>query len=472
MKSSRCQEHAKIITMKPSCSSCTRTIVVVGLNAALQKRFVLDHGVPLIPGQVHRASRITTGIGGKGQDVAVALSCLQHMMDHDDDTDDDSKSPTTYLLQFIGIGPAGDEIVDLLERRFDVSLATTVRTAAPLRTCTSIVGLDVTTELIEPSSSITDDEFATLLATIPVTHDDDTDTTPLSSPRRMMMIAAVCFMGSLPPGCPDDAYAQIYQRICASNKCNMVEVEVEQQSSSAIPPPLCVIDSVSGLEALLAVTIPDRTMLKLNVAEFCQLVDIPRVAPTELVTAESSSSERDTTKSVVIRAIQEFRRRRRHQQPQQRGGATYVALTDGPRAAYLDDGDTLRRLPVPTALLPPITTTTTDGNNHNHKTLLFPIGAGDAVAAGLIWAWTRSTRSSGDNNSDNNNHNPTLLLNNNKTTAVVENAFSFGLAVGTASCFHEENSVFDPVVALDLYRRQRTAAAAASMVVLYRHHPS
>lgn len=47
--------------------------VIVGLNGALQKRFVLGDA-SLIPGNVHRATSIQSGVGGKGQDVAIALS--------------------------------------------------------------------------------------------------------------------------------------------------------------------------------------------------------------------------------------------------------------------------------------------------------------------------------------------------------------------------------------------------------------
>ena len=64
-----------VITMERS-SAYTSTIVI-GLNPALQRRFVLSSKTPfLTPGNVHRASEIQEGIGGKGQDVYVALHCL------------------------------------------------------------------------------------------------------------------------------------------------------------------------------------------------------------------------------------------------------------------------------------------------------------------------------------------------------------------------------------------------------------
>ena len=50
--------------------------IVIGLNGALQKRFVLPPETSLVPGNVHRAIDVQTGVGGKGQDVAITLSCL------------------------------------------------------------------------------------------------------------------------------------------------------------------------------------------------------------------------------------------------------------------------------------------------------------------------------------------------------------------------------------------------------------
>eukprot|EP00980_Cylindrotheca_fusiformis_P008179 scaffold1734_cov196-Cylindrotheca_fusiformis.AAC.1 len=51
-----------------SMKTMAATKIIVGLNGALQKRFILpDEGV-LVPGNVHRAKSVQTGVGGKGQD--------------------------------------------------------------------------------------------------------------------------------------------------------------------------------------------------------------------------------------------------------------------------------------------------------------------------------------------------------------------------------------------------------------------
>jgi fructose-1-phosphate kinase PfkB-like protein len=397
-------------------------IAVVGLNPALQKRFVLDPGVSLRPGDVHRACRpVTTGIGGKGQDVAVALSCLMKETEVGDDNDNDEAHRHIHvsLLQFVGRGAAGDEFLDLLAQRcpgLDSASSTTVRTAAALRTCTSIVAHDATTELVEPNGGIvTTDEFTALLDKIP----------QLRQNNDGSIISAVCFMGSLPPGCPDDAYAQIYQRIVEDNiMASRSSSAAPADNNADPPPPLCVVDSVVGLEALLAATIPQRTVLKLNVAEFNRLVGGP-FPPEEDNCDDETTAAGSRPERVVVRAVQEFRRH-------YKDGGCHVAVTDGPRPAYLDDGVMLLLIPVPT-LFPT-----------NNERLLFPIGAGDAVAAGLIWAWS-------NNNSNNND------------SCCLADAFSFGLACGTASCFHEENSVLDPRVVANLYVQQTPST------VLYRH---
>lgn len=53
-----------------------RSIVVVGLNGALQRTIVFKPPKGLHVGHVNRASSVGSGIGGKGQNVCVALRTL------------------------------------------------------------------------------------------------------------------------------------------------------------------------------------------------------------------------------------------------------------------------------------------------------------------------------------------------------------------------------------------------------------
>lgn len=53
-----------------------RSIVIIGLNGALQRRLVFKPPKGLKVGSVNRAASVDAGIGGKGQNVCVALRLL------------------------------------------------------------------------------------------------------------------------------------------------------------------------------------------------------------------------------------------------------------------------------------------------------------------------------------------------------------------------------------------------------------
>lgn len=326
------------------------TFLVVGLNAALQKRFVMDETM-LIPGNVHRAKMVTTGVGGKGQDVACALTVLVSCNDD------------IRLVQFLGMGSAGDTVRDVLKDRFGLSMEYTLRSSAAVRTCTSIVSADATTELVEPSGVVSEEEFEALLKSL-----EDMKIT----------ISALCCMGSLPPGCPNNAYQRIYKIVMH-------------------PSLYCVVDSTAGLDSFLEIADPECTMLKVNVAEFCHFLGVSRPAVLE---ASGHPIE------IITFALREFR---------QRGYRCRVALTDGAHGAYAcENGTILKKYDIPKL-------------DTSHP--LFPIGAGDAVAAGLLYAWQQQW----------------------------EDPFAFGLACGSASCLHEENSIFERDVALEFYNQRKPA---------------
>jgi fructose-1-phosphate kinase PfkB-like protein len=404
--------------MKVSMSKAAATLVV-GLNPALQKRFVLQDR--LVPGQVHRARDIQIGIGGKGQDVAVALSCLAY-------------DGNQQVVQFLGAG--GQPLWEAMEERLGGSEPLerlTIRTASPLRTCTSLVGTDTTTELVEPSGEVTAAELETFWATL----EQETAERP---------VGAICFMGSLPPGCPTDTYAQMYQRVT--------------QSSGT----LCVIDSVVGLDALLG-QIRDLNaprgpaLLKINVAELCQLAGVTHpsdggaIDPETLVEAVTTFLARYSA-ALALRA---------------------VALTDGPHPAYaailpvsveesefrlfqvpiasLESGrqDSLERTTSSSSWWP---SSSAASSTFAQTRPLYPIGAGDAVAAGTLAAW-RALTADDPNGSSILPDNLWQLLEGStgRPTRAILTAFSFGLACGSASCWQEENSVLDQFDVSQLYQK-------------------
>ena len=207
-------QFTSIIVIAAVMSSSTPTAegysIIIGLNPALQKRFILSEKTPdLIPGNVHRASSIQTGIGGKGQDVAVTLANL-------------STAPSNYiyLAQLVGSGAEGDLALskldnilswhdqdhsgdlNMLEKDCKTSEWTslTVRVKAALRTCTTIIGDNSATELVEPSGVILPGEIQELKDKI-------------SSLNTRRKIRGLCIMGSMPPGCDENLYAELYGMI-------------------------------------------------------------------------------------------------------------------------------------------------------------------------------------------------------------------------------------------------------------------
>ena len=389
-------------------SSSSSTSIIVGLNAALQKRFVLPSGNSLIPGNVHRAQEIQTGLGGKGQDVAVTLSCLKVHK---------NEAENLQVAQFVGLGGAGDTVHELVQHAMgDQALDCTVRTQASMRTCTSIVASDATTELVEPSGTVSATEHDELLQRI----------------QQQSPVNALCIMGSMPPGCPPDSYAQIYQTVAQQNR--------DEEASTL----LCLIDSVIGLEPLLetiasfaqktTTTTTYKTVLKINASELCRLVNIDK----------ASSETGGVAIDELVQAVQAFWKH--YHQP----AITALAITDGAHPAYLvsfadendnDDNDNARsNMHIYRLAIPQLSADQT----------LYPIGAGDSVAAGMLAAW--KTLEFADTpllppsldallkqqESSSNAHNDT-----NTTPTVLLKSLAFGLACGSASCLQQENSVVD-----------------------------
>lgn len=373
--------------------------VIVGLNGALQKRFILPPSTKLVPGDVHRAEQVQTGVGGKGQDVAIALSCLQ--------------LKNLQLAQFVGSGAEGDQVYDLLQDLLgEEALSLTVRPASHMRTCTTIVASDVSTELVEPSGVITKEEQDELMAKLCSSLDTDE-----SKP------GALCIMGSMPPGCPSEMYADIYERIHGENT-------------------LCLIDSVVGLEPLLKTIASSKTqgpaILKVNASELCRLAKVKKtssevggIKPTELVES-------------VKGFLNEY-------QPYAIDALSGIALTDGKHSAHCITIDKEQKefeifqIPVP---------------NLGEAETLYPIGAGDTVAATTLAAWRHlEDERKGDSTSLLGEKVESVLQQRansmsskevSDTTSQLSTALAFGISCGSASCLKEENSQFDVADALRL----------------------
>lgn len=360
-------------------TSSPRT-TIVGLNAALQKRFILPDDGVLVPGNVLRAKAVQTGVGGKGQDVAIALNCL-------------SAESDINLAQFVGTGSAGNAVFDLLvEILGDTAMDLTVRVGSEMRTCTSIVASDETTELVEPSGVITDEENKKLMSKLETMYQNNAP--------------GLCIMGSMPPGCPDDTYAQIYKR-------------------AAGPETLCLVDSVAGVEPLLQ-TIASMensgpTVFKVNASELCKLADSKKSK------SETGGVQLSELTEAISQLLVKF-------SPFARKALTGLAITDGRHPGYFasfgEKEFSLFKLPTPFL--------------ESGKTL-YPIGAGDAVAAGTLAAWLSLTNReknrsilSAESHSILEDYSRSGFLSTDEATPdhqsqSIASAFAFGIACGSAS---------------------------------------
>ncbi|KAL7506303.1 hypothetical protein ACHAWX_000648 [Stephanocyclus meneghinianus] len=227
--------------------------------------------------------------------------------------------------------------------------------------------------------------------------------------------SAVCIMGSMPPGCAEDTYAQLTKRL------------VENSS-------FVLIDSVVGLNPLLETLkeiygndkVGSRAggaVLKLNAAELCKLGNVAK-KDSECVTLEELklSTANFMSKYVNAKALQ------------------YLCVTDGKFPGYLvqvpeNKGDDEFRM------------WKMDTIDLSQQGMLFPIGAGDTVAAGTLAAWQYLHHWGGK-----------LVEKERKWSQDkiergwrMATAFAFGIACGSASCLKEENSVFDIEDAMEFF---------------------
>jgi fructose-1-phosphate kinase PfkB-like protein len=376
--------------------------VVVGLNGALQKRFVLPPKTLLVPGDVHRAIDVQTGVGGKGQDVAVTLSCLQY-------------NGNVQLAQFIGTGPEGDQ-VDIMLRDLlgDNSMGLTVRPeTSGMRTCTSIVASDSTTELVEPSGTILSSEMDELYSKI------------RSNPNKVM---ALCFMGSMPPGCPETTYSDIYD-IAATEST------------------ICVIDTMAGLQPLIKTIAKKQfgsTIFKVNASELCKLAKVSKK------NSETAGIHQDE----LIQAIEQYF----CIFPESKIAFDAIAITDGSHPAYLvqhdkkslDKDTSFQITQLPISSLHEIRS----NDNNDESLVLYPIGAGDSVAAGILGAWrflAEETKNESDCFSE--RIQEILLERKKNDNNPILTSFAFGLACGSASCLNEGNSIVKQDDVIEIFQR-------------------
>eukprot|EP00596_Hydrurales_sp_CCMP1899_P007185 CAMPEP_0119039558 /NCGR_PEP_ID=MMETSP1177-20130426/9122_1 /TAXON_ID=2985 /ORGANISM="Ochromonas sp, Strain CCMP1899" /LENGTH=376 /DNA_ID=CAMNT_0007003605 /DNA_START=168 /DNA_END=1298 /DNA_ORIENTATION=- len=365
--------------MSANALSVQRQMVIVGLNPALQRTVTLTSALQV--GSVNRGSAVEVGIGGKGQNCMVAAISME-------------VAPSPLLVQFLGDGSEGDQLAHLLHQKSARIHAEdlTIRTKLPCRTAFTLVDENGATEVVEPSGIVSEVEVANLLLS-------------LEEKFSSKKAAGVACMGSMPPACPTDLYAQILSKIC--------------DSESKV-----LLDTSSGIFDCLAVCkkVQCDVVIKLNARELLKLADIEFAVKG----GEASCAVPDTLLSqACIKLV--------NTNPELEGMVSlFIALTDGPFVSSLFD------LSLPSL------------SSHSHRMQIKlpplsrfknPIGAGDAVSSGTLSRWCNAVPSL-----------PAETSGEYTKWEAIQDAFTWGLGCGSASCMGDSNSVFELNDALDLYK--------------------
>ncbi|CAM9387524.1 unnamed protein product [Ectocarpus sp. 6 AP-2014] len=318
-----------------------RSLVVVGLNGAQQRTIIFKPPKGLRVGDVNRASSVGSGIGGKGQNVCVALRTLA---EGGGVADDGAQREVDVTLAHFAGGKSGESVCENLSA-MGVKLVTSA-TEAEMRLCTSLVDerFGETTEIIEPwSAEITDEEQQVLLADCK------------SAFGEVPCIHGVAVMGSNPVGVGKDALVDIMGAITESAGFKGAETRV-------------LVDSVVGFQAL--VDTGHISLLKVNAEEVVSLAESGREGDGE---GEAGGGVSVWMEDKLAMAAAELFVRHEGRLP-------WIAVTNGGLPSYLFSREFLEEDGSLSSFWR-VTPAPVDAVN--------PIGAGDAVAAATLYEWTR-----------------------------------------------------------------------------------
>lgn len=159
-------------------------------------------------------------------------------------------------------------------------------------------------------------------------------------------------------------------------------------------------------------------VLKLNAAELCKLVNVPK--------KESERVTMEELKESTTSFIKNFNA----------NGLDYLCVTDGRFPGYLVELSGEKRIWQMDTI-----------DLSDKGSTLFPIGAGDTVAAGTLAAWQYLHSCNGVISSETgakiSEKQSLWSTDNTERGILMATSFAFGIACGSASCLKEENSVFD-----------------------------
>lgn len=357
-------------------SSGVRSNLIVGLNPAYQKIITIPK---LTLGSVNRASEpISVSIGGKGQNVLLSSACIIQ-----------NKEDMPHLLQFCGKGYEGDTLIELMSNLYSDNQRInelTVRNEGKVRTCMTLISNSETTEVIEPSLPILEDEILLLLE-------------KLNDKYKNEKVNCMCIMGSAPPGLNCDIYSNIIKKVA------------DKES-------IVIIDSLFGVSECLqsCKELGTTAILKLNTRELLKLANIKL--------EDGNESSRAIGDDEIFQAIDHLKKSN-----ELNTGKFYVCATDGPFSSIVINLQTNKvyKIDIP-----------------NLKDIIVnPIGAGDATAAGLLLKLSNKVDESLTDIISGTGEEKIEFTD--KYDEYIVNSFSFGLSVGSASCLSSINAYIEDV---------------------------
>ena len=354
------------------------SLLVIGLNPAYQRSIQLES---LDNGAVNRGESVTLGIGGKGQNCAVAAKCL---------TDMDIK-----LAQFVGSGFEGDALIDLIEKTQISTI--TKRINGPCRCAITLVDKSrdmEATEIVEPSSRVNNNDIDAMLQEIKLFSKSNTE-------NNYNKNSIIAFMGSAPPGCESDLYGKIVK---------------------ASMPKKIVVDTLFGLDAIFgnAKDIAASVLLKVNGREICKLANTPLE---EMGSENFIETPLYAIKNSVKKLFLQYE------------SLKFILVTDSKFPTTVFDRD---------MFMSSVSSShwrVTNADLSSIGPVVSPIGAGDAFAAGVLVSWgsfsSITTKKIIDKSESRNK------MNQNDDDNDILKAAMMGAAAGAASCLFPGCSKFD-----------------------------
>jgi fructose-1-phosphate kinase PfkB-like protein len=351
----------------------------IGLNPALQRTITVPN---FKIGEVNRGSKVRIGIGGKGQNAIVAASCMNiQIMPH--------------VIQFLGKGYDGDSLLSMIEKMNVETVS--IRTEAPCRVCVTLIDNEDTTEVIEPSQPLLTNEINDLLNLI-------------TQQYFVNKLSAVAIMGSVPYNCPINIYSSIVSTACDHQTKIVLDTitNLIETTKTCLQKKSSVTIKVNTKE-LFSIGQPDSVILP-NQSDPNRDLEYSRL----VVTASSKLLQ------FIIVGLNDIL------------SLLHVAVTDGSNPAHLVKLSLSQSQPAIQHWLLHVPNLT--------RSLVSPIGAGDATSSGLLLCWSNQVNISGKSNDSNNGNTYNVL-----------DSFRWGLSCGSASCMSDANSIFEKTDAESIF---------------------